>query len=100
MAMALDDQKKMEDCYRRGMRLAEKPGALDTKMGIFHFVGGLLKLESAGWDDAYTAFFRAFCHFQDSGSSTQKIPCMRYLVLSCMLSNSSIDPFYSAETRR
>mgnify|MGYP006983386861 CR=1 FL=1 len=49
MAMALDDQKKMEDCYRRGMRLAEKPGALDNKMGIFHFVGGLLKLESAGW---------------------------------------------------
>jgi COP9 signalosome complex subunit 2 len=45
-----------------------------------------------------TDFFEAFKNYDEAGSG-QRIQCLKYLVLANMLSESTIDPFESQETK-
>ena len=98
--MIFKETKKVAAMYEKAVRLANaNPGTLDNRMAIFHFVGGQLKMEAQLWEQAYAAFYEALSHLQE-GSSNQRIPCMRYLILSSMLGQSDIDPFVSPEARQ
>jgi len=84
--------------YEKGFEVSRRnPGILNSKLAIFHFVGGKLYMENHDWEKAYTAFFEAFNFFEEAGSKF-KIPCLKYIVLSNMLTNSSINPFNSPDT--
>jgi COP9 signalosome complex subunit 2 len=50
------------------------------------------------WDKAQTDFFEAFKNYDEAGS-TQRIQCLKYLVLANMLTESQINPFDSQETK-
>jgi len=71
---------------------------LNSKLAIFHFVGGKLKMEEHSWNDAYSSFFEAFNFFEEAGSRF-KIPCLKYILLANMLNHSTINPFASPETK-
>jgi COP9 signalosome complex subunit 2 len=99
MHMERKDRKKTKDIFEKGFATAKKnPGTLNSKLAIFHFVGGKLHMEQHNWKEAYSAFFEAFNYFEEAGSKF-KIPCLKYIVLSNMLMHSEINPFSSAETK-
>jgi len=98
MYMEQKDRKKTKEIYEKGFEVSRRnPGILNSKLAIFHFVGGKLNMESNDWERAYTAFFEAFNFFEEAGSKF-KIPCLKYIVLSNMLTNSTINPFNSPDT--
>jgi COP9 signalosome complex subunit 2 len=98
MYMEQKDIKKTKEMYEKGFEVSRRnPGILNSKLAIFHFVGGKLYMENHDWEKAYTAFFEAFNFFEEAGSKF-KIPCLKYIVLSNMLTNSSINPFNSPDT--
>jgi len=76
----------------------KNPGTLNSKLAIFHFVGGKLRMEEHSWNEAYSSFFEAFNFFEEAGSRF-KIPCLKYILLANMLNNSQINPFASPETK-
>lgn len=99
MHMERKDRKKTKDIFEKGFATAKKnPGTLNSKLAIFHFVGGKLHMEQHNWKEAYAAFFEAFNYFEEAGSKF-KIPCLKYIVLANMLMHSEINPFSSAETK-
>eukprot|EP00005_Dracoamoeba_jomungandri_P002331 CAMPEP_0174261040 /NCGR_PEP_ID=MMETSP0439-20130205/11197_1 /TAXON_ID=0 /ORGANISM="Stereomyxa ramosa, Strain Chinc5" /LENGTH=462 /DNA_ID=CAMNT_0015345451 /DNA_START=17 /DNA_END=1405 /DNA_ORIENTATION=+ len=99
MYMEKKDTKKVQDLYELGFETAKKnPGTLNSKLAIFHFVGGKLHMEEHQWEKAYSAFFEAFNFFEEAGSRF-KIPCLKYILLANMLMCSTIDPFSSPETK-
>eukprot|EP01088_Endostelium_zonatum_P000142 TRINITY_DN1021_c0_g1_i1.p1 TRINITY_DN1021_c0_g1~~TRINITY_DN1021_c0_g1_i1.p1 ORF type:complete len:480 (-),score=152.08 TRINITY_DN1021_c0_g1_i1:60-1466(-) len=99
MYMDQKDRKKTKEVYEKGFDISKRnPGVLNSKLAVFHFVGGKLHMENNDWERAYTTFFDAFQFFEEAGSKF-KVPCLKYLVLSNMLSNSEIDPFNSPETK-
>jgi len=98
MYMEQKDRKRTKEIYEKGFEVSRRnPGILNSKLAIFHFVGGKLNMESNDWERAYTAFFEAFNFFEEAGSKF-KIPCLKYIVLSNMLTNSTINPFNSPDT--
>lgn len=99
MHMEKKDTKKVKEFYEKGFATAKKnPGTLNSKLAIFHFVGGKLKMEEHDWNAAYSSFFEAFNFFEEAGSRF-KIPCLKYILLANMLNNSTINPFASPETK-
>ncbi|KAL6072308.1 COP9 signalosome complex subunit 2 [Balamuthia mandrillaris] len=99
MYMEKKDRKRTKEYYEKGFETARKnPGTLNSKLAIFHFVGGKLKMEEHQWNDAYSAFFEAFNFFEEAGSRF-KIPCLKYILLANMLMLSDISPFDSPETK-
>jgi len=99
MHMEKKDTKKVKELYEKGFSTAKRnPGTLNSKLAIFHFVGGKLKMEEHSWNDAYSSFFEAFNFFEEAGSRF-KIPCLKYILLANMLNNSTINPFASPETK-
>jgi COP9 signalosome complex subunit 2 len=50
------------------------------------------------WEKAQIDFFEAFKSYDEAGSS-QRISCLKYLVLANMLMESQINPFDSQETK-
>jgi len=99
MHMEKKDTKKVKELYEKGFSTAKRnPGTLNSKLAIFHFVGGKLKMEEHDWNGAYSSFFEAFNFFEEAGSRF-KIPCLKYILLANMLNNSTINPFASPETK-
>jgi len=99
MHMEKKDTKKVKELYEKGFATAKKnPGTLNSKLAIFHFVGGKLRMEEHSSNYAYSAFFEAFNFFEEAGSRF-KIPCLKYILLANMLNNSTINPFASPETK-
>jgi len=98
MYMDQKDRKKTKEIYEKGFDVSRRnPGILNSKLAVFHFVGGKLYMEGNDWEKAYTAFFDAFQFFEEAGSKF-KVPCLKYIVLSNMLTNSVINPFNSPDT--
>jgi len=98
MYMDQKDRKRTKEIYEKGFDVSRRnPGILNSKLAVFHFVGGKLYMEGNDWEKAYTAFFDAFQFFEEAGSKFN-VPCLKYIVLSNMLTNSEINPFNSPDT--
>ncbi|KAI9341336.1 PCI domain-containing protein [Obelidium mucronatum] len=67
-------------------------------MGVIRECGGKMHMSESEWQQAETDFFEAFKNYDEAGSS-QRITCLKYLVLANMLNESSINPFDSQETK-
>lgn len=67
-------------------------------MGIIRECGGKMHLRQGEFDKAHTDFFEAFKNYDESGSQ-RRTQCLKYLVLSNMLTKSAINPFDSQEIK-
>lgn len=67
-------------------------------LGIIHQVGGKMHMRASNWRAAATDFFEAFKAFDEAGSP-ERSHCLKYLVLSNMMMESSVDQFDSQEAR-
>jgi len=62
-------------------------------LGIIHESGGKIYLVERNYKDSYTDFIEAFKGYDSAGSREFAIQCLKYLILSNMLSNSPVNPF-------
>jgi len=98
MYMDMKNTRKTKLIHDEAFEVFERnPGILNSKLAIFHFVGGKLLMENKDYQQAYGSFFESFNFFEE-GSSRFKVPCLKYIVLSNMLMGSDIDPFNSPDT--
>ncbi|ELR25129.1 PCI domain containing protein [Acanthamoeba castellanii str. Neff] len=97
--MERKDRKKTKELSEKGFALAKNnPGILNSKLAIFHFVGGKLHMEQHNYKEAYAAFFEAFNFFEESYFRL-KIPCLKYIVVATMLMLGEISPFADAQAK-
>jgi COP9 signalosome complex subunit 2 len=93
------DRKKTKELSEKGFALAKNnPGILNSKLAIFHFVGGKLHMEQHNYKEAYGSFFEAFNFFEESYFRL-KIPCLKYIVVATMLMLCEISPFADAQAK-
>jgi COP9 signalosome complex subunit 2 len=83
--------------YEKSLRV-KNPITHPQVMGIIRECGGKMHLSEGMFNEAYTDFFEAFKNYDESGSP-RRIQCLKYLVLSTMLSKSAINPFDSQEAK-
>jgi len=97
--MERKDRKKTKELSEKGFALAKNnPGILNSKLAIFHFVGGKLHMEQHNYNEAYRSFYEAFNFFEESYFRL-KIPCLKYIVLATMLMLGDISPFEDAQAK-
>lgn len=93
----LKNTKLLKDLYERSLRIRSAiPHPLI--MSVIRECGGKMHLRSGEYDKAYSDFFEAFKNYDESGNP-RRITCLKYLILTCMLMNSSINPFDSQEIK-
>lgn len=81
------------------MECAGKMHMLERMCSILFLNCALVLMRMIGdWDAAQQSFFQAFKNYDEAGS-LQRIQCLKYLVLANMLTESSINPFDSQETK-
>lgn len=91
------NNKLLKDLYERSLRVRSAiPHPLI--MSVIRECGGKMHLRSGEYDKAYSDFFEAFKNYDESGNP-RRITCLKYLILTCMLMNSSINPFDSQEIK-
>jgi len=62
-------------------------------LGVIHECGGKIFLKERNYKDANTDFIESFKGYDSAGAREFAIQCLRYLILSNMLSNSIVNPF-------
>lgn len=60
--------------------------------------GGKMYMRERQWKQAGTEFFEAFKNYSESGVP-RKIQCLKYLMLTSMLSCTDMNPFDSPEVK-
>ena len=63
-------------------------------MGVIRECGGKMHMGQREWEKARTDFFEAFKNYDEAGVQ-RRVQCLKYLVMSTMLTNSDINPFDS-----
>eukprot|EP01068_Selenidium_serpulae_P005320 Selendium_serpulae@DN3969_c0_g1_i1.p1 len=66
---------------------------------IIKEAGGRIKMYERKWDEANQAFFEAFKKYQETSAGRAAKACLKYAVVSNMLSGSIINPFDSCEAK-
>lgn len=91
------NNKQLKDLYERALRVRSAiPHPLI--MGTIRECGGKMHLRSNEYEKAYTDFFEAFKNYDESGSY-RRITCLKYLILTSMLMESTINPVDSQEAK-
>ena len=63
-------------------------------MGVIRECGGKMHMGEREWEMARNDFFEAFKNYDEAGVQ-RRVQCLKYLVMSTMLTNSDINPFDS-----
>mmetsp|Transcript_26677 Transcript_26677/g.67052 ORF Transcript_26677/g.67052 Transcript_26677/m.67052 type:complete len:441 (-) Transcript_26677:117-1439(-) len=89
--------KKLEELYTKSLTI--KSAIPHPRIiGVIRECGGKMHITKGQWSAAYVDFFEAFKNYDEAGSP-RRINCLRYLVLSSMMTESNINPFYSTEAK-
>jgi len=83
--------KILKDLYNRAVAI--KALCNPRYLGIIHECGGKIFLRERNYKDSNTDFIEAFKGYDSAGSREFSVQCLRYLILSNMLSNSPVNPF-------
>jgi len=67
-------------------------------LGTIHECDGKVMLFEHDWPNAKKEFFQAFKNYDESGSD-RRVLCLRYIVLSALLENTTVSPFETPETK-
>ncbi|RKP35441.1 PCI domain-containing protein [Dimargaris cristalligena] len=94
---ATKNNKKLKEVYHQCVKVRS---AIPHPriMGVIYECGGKMYMDEQNWPQAQSDFFESFKNYDEAGSP-QRIQVLKYLVLASMLSESSIDPFESPETK-
>jgi len=80
------DRARIKEVYQKAEELiANNPDILDSKLSLFKFIGGKLKLEEGDPDEAYSMLFEAFKYYVKIIGSDKTKPCVTYLIIANML---------------
>jgi len=85
------DLKILKNLYTKAVTI--KAICNPRYLGIIHECGGKLFLVERNYKDANTDFIEAFKGYDSAGAKDFAIQCLKYLILSNMLSNSPVNPF-------
>ena len=97
MYTATKNNKKLASLYQKALQV--KSAIPHPKiMGVIRECGGKMHMAQRDWEKARNDFFEAFKNYDEAGAA-RRIACLKYLVLSSMLTNSEINPFDSQEAK-
>lgn len=93
----LKNNKQLKQLYERALKVRSAiPHPLI--MGTIRECGGKMHLRANEYEKAYTDFFEAFKNYDESGSY-RRIASLKYLILTSMLMESTINPVDSQEAK-
>ena len=93
MYTATKNNKKLKSLYQKALQI--KSAIPHPKiMGVIRECGGKMHMAQRDWEKARNDFFEAFKNYDEAGVQ-RRVQCLKYLVMSTMLTNSDINPFDS-----
>eukprot|EP00908_Phaeocystis_cordata_P020265 Transcript_31937.p1 GENE.Transcript_31937~~Transcript_31937.p1 ORF type:complete len:380 (-),score=228.18 Transcript_31937:205-1344(-) len=97
MYTATKNHKKLKSLYQKALQI--KSAIPHPKiMGVIRECGGKMHMGEREWEKARNDFFEAFKNYDEAGVQ-RRVQCLKYLVMSTMLTNSDINPFDSQEAK-
>ncbi|BGP14910.1 hypothetical protein JCM10213_003733 [Rhodosporidiobolus nylandii] len=93
----MKNNKKLREIYEKSLRVRSAIPHPRIQ-GVIRECGGKMYMSEKDWTKAQVDFFEAFKAYDEAGSP-QRIQVLKYLVLAHMLTESTIDPFDSQETK-
>jgi len=97
MYTATKNHKKLKELYHKALEI--KSAIPHPRiMGVIRECGGKMHMSEKEWQKAYADFFEAFKNYDEAGSP-RRIQCLKYLVLTAMLSLSTTNPLDSTEAK-
>jgi COP9 signalosome complex subunit 2 len=95
----MNDLKKLAVLYRKCNQLTSNAVVLNPRVtGVIRECGGKMYMREKKWKNAYEDFFEAFKSYDEAGNP-RRIECLKYLVLSNLLSSRDINPFDANEAK-
>ncbi|KAH9599410.1 Proteasome component (PCI) domain [Trypanosoma melophagium] len=92
-----NDFKRMRDTFLSAISIANTIPPSRVAGSVLE-CGGKMYMHIRDWTSAFRSFSVAFRNYNESGDP-RRMDCLKYLVLSCMLSGSTTDPFATHETK-
>jgi len=89
--------KKLKSLYQKALQIKSAIPHPKT-MGVLRECGGKMHMAQREWEKARNDFFEAFKNYDEAGVQ-RRVQCLKYLVMSTMLTNSDINPFDSQEAK-
>lgn len=91
------NSKRLKSLYNKALQI--KSAIPHPKiMGVIRECGGKMHMGEREWESARNDFFEAFKNYDEAGVQ-RRVQCLKYLVMSTMLTNSDINPFDSQEAK-
>mmetsp|Transcript_3602 Transcript_3602/g.5303 ORF Transcript_3602/g.5303 Transcript_3602/m.5303 type:complete len:449 (-) Transcript_3602:582-1928(-) len=103
MYTQVGDLKRLKKLYQKCKEVSSGAVVLNPGItGTIHECGGKMHMREKLWAQAYSDFFEAFKSYDEAGNS-QRIKCLKYLVLAAMLTsnqtNKMVNPFDANEAK-
>jgi len=89
--------KRLKSLYLKALQIKSAIPHPKT-MGVIRECGGKMHMQQREWEKARNDFFEAFKNYDEAGVQ-RRVQCLKYLVMSTMLTNSDINPFDSQEAK-
>merc|ERR1712216_307441 len=91
------NSKRLKSLYNKALQI--KSAIPHPKiMGVIRECGGKMHMGEREWESARNDFFEAFKNYDEAGVQ-RRVQCLKYLVMSTMLTNPDINPFDSQEAK-
>lgn len=95
--MLTSNHKMLKETYERALKVrCAIPHPLH--MGVIHECGGVMHARAGNWAQSGTCFFDAFRSYDEAGNA-RRIDCLRYLVLSKIMSPDAVDVLEAPEVK-
>ena len=99
MFTELKDLKRVTDYARKAEDLLSVAVPQPFILGVIKECIGKAKMREREWERARIEFIDAFKAYEEAGNSTATSRCLKYLLLSSMLSESRFNPFDDQSTK-
>eukprot|EP00941_MAST-03F_sp_MAST-3F-sp1_P004177 g4177.t1 len=91
---------RMKVLYPKTKSEAMKGAVEDVRVtGKLRELGGRMFMRSGQWKLASEEFFQSFNAYNEAGKANDAVTCLKYLVISNIISNNPVNPFDTKEIR-
>ncbi|KAJ1677965.1 hypothetical protein EV182_005069, partial [Spiromyces aspiralis] len=82
---------KMKGAYKKVRNVAT--GVLHPRIrGVINECGGRVRMSEKRWAEARTEFYEALKNFDNAADNVSRIRTLKYLIITCLLDETGIDP--------